>query len=102
MLAGCRVVFSGLFPSNVAPREQAIWRLCERLGASCLGEVDPTVTHVVSVDPGTEKSRWALRHGKFLVNPRWVDGAHYLWRKLPEEDFPVAKPNTPPPPPMND
>uniref|UniRef100_A0A1D1YIC0 RNA polymerase II C-terminal domain phosphatase-like n=1 Tax=Anthurium amnicola TaxID=1678845 RepID=A0A1D1YIC0_9ARAE len=91
VLAGCKIVFSRLFPSNATPENQQIWKMCEQLGATCCAEVGPTVTHVVSVEVATEKARWALENEKFLVHPRWVDGAYYLWRRLPEEDFPISK-----------
>ncbi|XP_078443790.1 C-terminal domain phosphatase-like 4 isoform X2 [Wolffia australiana] len=96
VLAGCKVVFSGLYPSSEVPSEQPIWRLCERLGAECCVNFDSSITHVIAGCPGTEKSRLALRHGKFLVSRRWADAANYLWRRLPEEDFPVILPNNPP------
>ena len=63
--------------------------MAEQLGATCSREVDPSVTHVVSMDKGTEKSRWAVRENKFLVHPGWIEAANYLWRKQAEENFPV-------------
>ena len=52
-------------------------------------ELDPSVTHVISTDVGTEKSRWAVKEKKFLVNPQWIEAVNFLWRKLPEENYPV-------------
>lgn len=90
ILQGCVIVFSRLFSSTAHPEKELIWKMAEQLGATCLREVEASVTHVVSLDAGTLKSRWALKNGKFLVNPRWIEAANYLWRKLQEKDFPVS------------
>ena len=65
--------------------------MAEQLGAICSTEVDSTVTHVVALDAGTEKSRWAVKHNKFLVHPRWLEAANYMWQKQAEEKFPVTE-----------
>ena len=65
--------------------------MAEQLGAICSTEVDSAVTHVIALDAGTEKSRWALKQNKFLVHPLWLEAANYMWRKLPEEKFPVTE-----------
>ncbi|KAK8959357.1 RNA polymerase II C-terminal domain phosphatase-like 4 [Platanthera guangdongensis] len=90
ILQGCVIVFSRLFSSTAHPEKEVIWKMAEQLGAACLREVDASVTHIVSLDAGTLKSRWALKNGKFLVNPRWIEAANYLWRRQREEDFPVS------------
>ncbi|GFQ01979.1 RNA polymerase ii c-terminal domain phosphatase-like 4 [Phtheirospermum japonicum] len=63
--------------------------MAEQLGATCSNEVDASVTHVVSMDAGTEKSRWAVQENKFLINPRWIEASCYLWQKQPEDNFAV-------------
>lgn len=87
VLSGCVVVFSrinhGALPT--------LRRIVEQMGATCLTELDPTVTHVVATDAGTEKSRWAVKENKFLVHPRWIEAANYFWQKQPEENFVVKK-----------
>ncbi|URE17959.1 RNA polymerase II C-terminal domain phosphatase-like, partial [Musa troglodytarum] len=67
ILQGCKIVFSRVFPSKSPAQDQPIWKMAERLGATCCTEVDPSVTHVVSMDTGTQKSRWALQNEKFLI-----------------------------------
>jgi RNA polymerase II C-terminal domain phosphatase-like 3/4 len=69
-----------------------MWKMAEHLGAVCSTDVDPTVTHVVAVDLGTEKARWAVKNKKFLVHPRWIEAANFRWHRQPEEDFPVIPP----------
>jgi RNA polymerase II C-terminal domain phosphatase-like 3/4 len=63
--------------------------MAEQLGAICCADVDSTITHVVAVDVGTDKSRWAVANGKFLVHPRWIEASNFRWHRQPEEDFPV-------------
>lgn len=92
ILQGCKIVFSRVFPNNTRPQEQMVWKMAEYLGAVCVKDVDPSVTHVVTVDLGTEKARWGLNNKKFLVHPRWIEAANFRWHRQPEEDFPVTAP----------
>lgn len=91
ILSGCVIIFSrinhGALPT--------LKRIAEQMGATCLMELDPTVTHVVATDAGTEKSRWAVKEKKFLVHPRWIEAANYFWQKQPEENFVVKKTTNP-------
>lgn len=93
VLQGCKVVFSRVFPNDSCPQEQMFWKMAEHLGAFCSTDVDSSVTHVVAVDLGTKKARWAVDNKKFLVHPRWIEAANFRWRRQPEEDFPVIPPN---------
>uniref|UniRef100_A0A2P2KLG1 RNA polymerase II C-terminal domain phosphatase-like n=2 Tax=Rhizophora mucronata TaxID=61149 RepID=A0A2P2KLG1_RHIMU len=89
VLQGCKIVFSRVFPTQYQAENHFLWKMAENLGAMCSTELDSSVTHMVSTDAGTEKSQWAVKHNKFLVNPRWIEAANYLWQKQPEENFPV-------------
>ena len=91
VLKECKIVFSRVFPTKFPAENHQLWKMAEQLGAICSNEVDPSVTHVVSTDPGTEKSRWAVQEKKFLVHPRWIEAANYLWKKQPEENFSVIR-----------
>lgn len=90
ILEGCKIVFTGVIPIQCQPENNYYWKLAEQLGATFSTEVDESVTHVVSMNDKTEKSRQAVREEKFLVHPRWIEAANYLWRKPPEENFPVS------------
>ncbi|XP_009776171.1 RNA polymerase II C-terminal domain phosphatase-like 4 [Nicotiana sylvestris] len=90
ILKGCKIVFTRVFPTQFQAENHHLWKLAEQLGATCSTEVDQSVTHVVSMDAGTDKSRWAVKEKKFLVHPRWIEAANYLWRKPLEENFPVS------------
>ncbi|XP_024184859.1 RNA polymerase II C-terminal domain phosphatase-like 4 [Rosa chinensis] len=91
VLKGCKVVFSRIIPSKVQADSHHLWKMAEQLGAICSTEVDSSVTHVVALDAGTEKSRWAVKQNKFLVHPLWLEAVNYMWRKQPEEKFPVTE-----------
>jgi RNA polymerase II C-terminal domain phosphatase-like 3/4 len=89
ILKGCKIVFSRVFPTKFPADNHHLWRMAENLGATCAMELDSSVTHVVSTDGATEKSRWAVKQNKFLVHTRWLEAANYMWQKQPEENFPV-------------
>ncbi|EEF36151.1 RNA polymerase II C-terminal domain phosphatase-like 4 [Ricinus communis] len=92
VLKGCKIVFSRVFPTQFQADNHHLWKMAEQLGATCSREVDPSVTHVVSAEAGTEKSRWALKNDKFLVHPRWIEATNYMWQRQPEENFSVNQP----------
>ncbi|KAK1317816.1 RNA polymerase II C-terminal domain phosphatase-like 4 [Acorus calamus] len=85
ILGDCRVAFS----RNIMAESHRFWRMAEQLGATCCRDVDPSVTHVIAMDASTEKARWAVKHDKFLVHPRWVEAANFLWKRQPEESYRV-------------
>uniref|UniRef100_A0A7N0V061 protein-serine/threonine phosphatase n=1 Tax=Kalanchoe fedtschenkoi TaxID=63787 RepID=A0A7N0V061_KALFE len=92
ILKGCKIVFSRVFSLYVQAETHILWRIAEGLGATCCTEVDPSVTHVVAADAGTEKARWAVKENKFLVNQQWIEAANFLWKRQPEDNFPVKPP----------
>lgn len=94
VLKDCKIVFSRVFPTKFQAANHHLWRIAEQLGATCSTELDSHVTHVVATDTGTEKSRWAVQECKFLVHPRWIEAANYLWQRQPEDKFPVDMPKT--------
>nr|XP_043626483.1 RNA polymerase II C-terminal domain phosphatase-like 4 [Erigeron canadensis] len=89
VLKGCRILFSHVFPTKFQAKNHHLWKMAERLGATCVTEVDPSVTHVISTDVRTDKSRWAVQEKKYLVDPRWLEAANYRWHRQPEEQFPA-------------
>ncbi|XWS73299.1 hypothetical protein CRYUN_Cryun02cG0116400 [Craigia yunnanensis] len=91
VLKGCKIVFSRVFPMKFQADNHLLWKTAEQLGATCLTETDSSVTHVVSTDAGTEKSHWAVKEKKFLVHPRWIEAANFLWQKQPEKNFHVRQ-----------
>lgn len=58
ILAGCRIVFSRMFPVGEAkPHLHPLWQTAEQFGAVCTTQVDEHVTHVVTHSLGTDKVR---------------------------------------------
>ncbi|PVH67122.1 hypothetical protein PAHAL_1G431500 [Panicum hallii] len=91
VLRGCTVAFSRVIPLADFAGDHPMWKLTERLGAVCAANADATVTHVVALDPGTEKARWARDNSKFLVNPSWIMAASFRWCRPNEQEFPVTR-----------
>uniref|UniRef100_A0A803LLB5 RNA polymerase II C-terminal domain phosphatase-like n=1 Tax=Chenopodium quinoa TaxID=63459 RepID=A0A803LLB5_CHEQI len=90
VLKDCKIVFSLVLKKKTQAADQPLWRMAEQLGATCSTELDSSVTHVVSKDATAEKSRRAVEEGKFLVNPRWIEAANFLWKRQSEDQFPVV------------
>lgn len=38
-----------------------------------------------------KNSHWAAKEAKFLVDPRWIEAANFLWQGQLEEKFPVKQ-----------
>ncbi|KAK4341032.1 hypothetical protein RND71_039533 [Anisodus tanguticus] len=90
ILAGCRIVFSRVFPVGEAnPHLHPLWQTAEQFGAVCTSQIDEQVTHVVANSPGTDKVNWALSTGRFVVHPGWVEASALLYRRANEHDFAI-------------
>ncbi|KAK4493206.1 hypothetical protein RD792_017935 [Penstemon davidsonii] len=92
ILAGCRIVFSRVFPVGEAkPHMHPLWQTAEQFGAVCTNQIDEQVTHVVANSLGTDKVNWALSVGKFVVYPGWVEASALLYRRANEQDFAIKQ-----------
>lgn len=92
ILAGCRIVFSRIFPVGEAnPQLHPLWQTAEQFGATCTNQIDEQVTHVVANSPGTDKVNWALSKGRFVVHPGWVEASALLYRRANEQDFAIKQ-----------
>ncbi|KAJ8432282.1 hypothetical protein Cgig2_028544 [Carnegiea gigantea] len=61
ILAGCRIVFSRVFPVGEAnPHLHPLWQTAEQFGAVCTTQIDEQVTHVVANSLGTDKGGQAI------------------------------------------
>ncbi|KAK7340800.1 hypothetical protein VNO77_21513 [Canavalia gladiata] len=90
ILAGCRIVFSRVFPVGEAnPHLHPLWQTAEQFGAVCTNQIDEQVTHVVANSLGTDKVNWALSTGRFVVHPGWVEASALLYRRANEQDFAI-------------
>ncbi|KAL1556780.1 protein-serine/threonine phosphatase [Salvia divinorum] len=94
ILAGCRIVFSRVFPVGEAlplMHLHPLWQTAEQFGAVCTSQIDDQVTHVVANSLGTGKVKWALAHGRFVVHPGWVEASALLYRRAKEHDFAIKQ-----------
>ncbi|KAK4423972.1 RNA polymerase II C-terminal domain phosphatase-like 3 [Sesamum alatum] len=92
ILAGCRIVFSRVFPVGEAnPHMHPLWQTAEQFGAVCINQIDEQVTHVVANSLGTDKVNWALSRGRFVVHPGWVEASALLYRRANEHDFAIKQ-----------
>ncbi|KAF7839098.1 RNA polymerase II C-terminal domain phosphatase-like 3 [Senna tora] len=90
ILAGCRIVFSRVFPVGEAnPHLHPLWQTAEQFGAVCTNQIDDQVTHVVANSLGTDKVNWALSNNRFVVHPGWVEASALLYRRANEQDFAI-------------
>lgn len=71
VLAGVRLLFTGLIPLEQQPETHALWRMARAFGAECAQAPDERITHVVAKARGTEKVLWALRRGVHVVSKAW-------------------------------
>ncbi|GAB2241629.1 hypothetical protein Droror1_Dr00018404 [Drosera rotundifolia] len=72
ILGGCRIVFSGVFPLDERkPHHYPLWRIAEEFGAVCTKHFDEQVTHVVAMNPGTDKVKRALSTRRHVVSKGW-------------------------------
>ncbi|RLM57821.1 hypothetical protein C2845_PM18G08020 [Panicum miliaceum] len=93
ILAGCRILFSRVFPiGDAKPHLHPLWQTAEQFGAVCTNQIDDQVTHVVANSLGTDKVNWALSTGRFVVHPGWVEASALLYRRANELDFAVKTP----------
>ncbi|CAM0873776.1 unnamed protein product [Alopecurus aequalis] len=90
ILAGCRIVFSRIFPVGEAnPHLHPLWQSAEQFGAVCTNQIDDRATHVVANSLGTDKVNWAIQTGRFVVHPGWVEASTLLYRRANEHEFAV-------------
>ncbi|KAF8390729.1 hypothetical protein HHK36_025256 [Tetracentron sinense] len=90
ILAGCRIVFSRVFPVGEAnPHLHPLWQTAEQFGAVCTNQLDEQVTHVVANCLGTDKVNWALSTRRCVVYPSWVEASALLYRRANEHDFAI-------------
>lgn len=90
VLLGCHIVFrQGATMST--KRYCRLWNMAVEMGATCSSDerYKTSITHVVSTDANSSEARWAVTEGKFLVDPKWITAAYFLWKRQPEGKFNV-------------
>lgn len=88
VLGGCTILFSRVFPRDVDMSTTPLFRRVLAFGARIALTLDPTVTHVVSTAPGTEKVKAAAAMpGIRCVHLRWLQESCVQYRRLPEREY---------------
>eukprot|EP00798_Chlamydomonas_sp_ICE-L_P027333 gene27333-4630_t len=87
VLAGVHIVFSRVIPLEQNPRTHTLWRLAEHFGATCSTQTSEATTHVIAATKGTEKTFWAIKNGRKVVTPSWLECSCIMWDRAAEERF---------------
>ena len=90
-------MFSGVIDGKMKHPEKQCreWRLAVALGATIETEQNDTVTHLVCVLRGqnkTEKMKWANANSLKIVGVAWIEACYQLWRHMDEGPFHASKP----------
>ncbi|RZF41409.1 hypothetical protein LSTR_LSTR000123 [Laodelphax striatellus] len=91
VLAGTRLVFSGLVPTQAALEQSKAYYIAKSLGAEVTKELDKETTHLIAVRTGTAKVNAAkkMKHIK-VVTPDWLWSCAERWERVEELLFPVS------------
>lgn len=90
-LAGVCILFSSVVPQRTKPAAHEYWQRALSMGARCVTEFTPEVTHVVARVPNTEKVYAAMRSSNvYLVHVRWLERCFIESARADERDFPLT------------
>ena len=103
ILKDCRILFTGVIPTNTPPRKNAEWRTAKAFGATIHNQLVPgldssneaevlrATTHVIAGKPGTSKLLEAKKHpGVKIVSPKWLWACAEQWERVEETAYPLA------------
>jgi RNA polymerase II C-terminal domain phosphatase-like 3/4 len=88
LLAGTTLAFSRVVPVGEDVASHPMSRMARALGATVATELTPTVSHLVTTAPGTQKVRQARQMGVQVVSLQWLVAAWFLWLRPDEALFP--------------
>jgi len=87
VLQGVNILFTGVFPLGINPRDQHLWKQAEYFGAQCYQQFNDAITHVVAAR-GTDKVVQAQRQGNvYIVTVNWLHDSAAHWTRLDEKLF---------------
>ncbi|XP_075215635.1 RNA polymerase II subunit A C-terminal domain phosphatase Fcp1 [Lycorma delicatula] len=91
VLAGTRLLFSGLVPTNASLDQSKAYYIAKSLGAEVVQELDKDITHLIAVRTGTAKVNAVkkLKNVK-VVTPDWLWMCAERWERVEESLFPVT------------
>lgn len=90
ILAGIKLVFSGLVPTPVPLTESRAYKVAQLLGAEVTENFEPDTTHLVAVRQGTLKASAARKRSDIIiVTPEWLWLCAERWEHVEERLFPL-------------
>ncbi|VVC44576.1 Hypothetical protein CINCED_3A002193 [Cinara cedri] len=90
ILAGKKLVFSGLVPTPVPLTESRAYKVAQLLGAEVTEKLEPDTTHLVAVRQGTLKASAARKRPDIkTVTPEWLWLCAERWEHVEERLFPL-------------
>lgn len=90
ILAGKKLVFSGLVPTPVPLTESQAYKVARLLGAEVTENLKPDTTHLVAVRQGTLKASAARKRPDIkTVTPEWLWLCAERWEHVDERLFPL-------------
>lgn len=90
ILAGKKLVFSGLVPTPVPLTESRAYKVARLLGAEVTENFKPDTTHLVAVRQGTLKASAARKRTDIkIVTPEWLWLCAERWEHVEERLFPL-------------
>ncbi|KAJ1977012.1 CTD phosphatase Fcp1 [Dimargaris xerosporica] len=107
VLAGVNLVFSGVIPLSVSPRQSDIWQWAESFGAKCFEQLPRRqgerlgsdhrhpvrITHVVAGKADTRKVKDAQRLGGIeMVHVEWLVDSLHAWQRMDEAAYRLTLP----------
>jgi RNA polymerase II subunit A-like phosphatase len=87
VLAGVRIVFSGVLPLGTDIQNADISTWAKTFGATITDKISRDVTHVIAARPGTAKVKQAVKRGIKVVGTPWLIASMQQWRKLDERPY---------------
>lgn len=90
ILAGKKLVFSGLVPTPVPLTESRAYKVARLLGSEVTENIEPDTTHLVAVRQGTLKASAARKRPDIItVTPEWLWLCAERWEHVEEKLFPL-------------
>lgn len=89
VLAGCKLVLSGVVPNNMRPEDHRFYKNAVALGAKIQDQISPDTTHLVCFRSGTAKFREAKKKNIKIVHPSWLWVTYQNWERQKENDYPL-------------
>ncbi|XP_050440230.1 RNA polymerase II subunit A C-terminal domain phosphatase [Adelges cooleyi] len=90
ILAGKKLVFSGLVPTPAPLPESRAYKVAQSLGAEVTENLESDTTHLVAVRPGTLKANAARKRPEIkTVTPEWLWLCAERWEHVDEGLFPL-------------